>query len=137
MATDTRTAAKPGIAGGSPTVFVSDLDRAVEFYTNTLGLSLRYRAGEHFAMIDAGRGFMIGLHPPGERTPAGGTSGNIQIGLTVDEPIEQVVRSLQARGVRFEQRDGGTVVNDDGSVKLAFFHDPDGTELYLCEVPPA
>ena len=133
MNTETETVAKPLIHGGSPTVFVSDLDRAVRFYTDTLGLRLQYRAGDHFAMIDAGSGLTIGLHPPGERTPPPGSSGNIQIGLNVTGAIEQVVESLLARGVRFQERDGKAVV-DDGAVKLAFFTDPDGTDLYLCEV---
>jgi hypothetical protein len=35
--------------------------------------------------------------------------------------------------VAFDDAGDGAVV-DDGAVKLAFFHDPDGNELYLCEV---
>ena len=121
------------IKGVSPTVFVADLDRAVRFYTDVLGLKLLYQAGPHFAMIDAGGGTTIGLHPPGEHHAAPGTAGAIQIGLNVVQPIERVVESLQTNGVAFVQRHGRTIV-DDGPVKLAFFHDPDGTELYLCEV---
>ncbi len=132
MSTDTTIS--PLIRGGSPTVFVSSLDTAVRFYTETLGLGLQYRAGEHFAMIDAGSGTTIGLHPPGKLAPPPGTRGCIQIGLNVGQPIEQVVESLQARGVEFQEHEGRVVINDGGAVKLAFFHDPDGTELYLCEV---
>jgi catechol 2,3-dioxygenase-like lactoylglutathione lyase family enzyme len=44
---------------------VADLQRAIDFYARTLGLKLLYRADDHFAMIDAGRGLLIGLHPPG------------------------------------------------------------------------
>ncbi len=121
------------ISGASATVFVSDLDTAVEFYTKTLGLGLQYRAGPHFAMIDAGAGTTIGLHPPGKLAAAPGTAGCIQIGLGVTEPIEQVVQTLQSRGIVFAEHEGGVVI-DDGPVKLAFFRDPDGTELYLCEV---
>jgi catechol 2,3-dioxygenase-like lactoylglutathione lyase family enzyme len=120
------------IRGGSPTVFVADLDRAIRFYTQVLGLGLHYRAGEHFAMIDAGAGLSIGLHPGGEGPPVPGTPGCIQIGLNVTGPNEDVVETLRVRGVTFVPRKG-RVITDDGSVKLAFFHDPDGTELYLCE----
>ncbi len=120
------------IRGGSPTVFVSNLDASVRFYTETLGLPLRYRAGEHFAMVDVGQGLAIGLHPPGKNSPAPGTPGCIQIGLEVDGPIERVVETLRDRGVQFRTVDG-RVVLDDGPIKLAFFADPDGTELYLCE----
>jgi len=133
MATSTATESKALIRGGSPTVFVKDMGRAVDFYTKSLGLRLQYRAGDHFAMIDAGGGFTIGLHPPGERAAAPGTAGSIQIGLTVTEPIEQVVKALQSRGVTFQPHNGQVIV-DDGAVKIAFFGDPDGTELYLCEI---
>ncbi|MHC4220368.1 MAG: VOC family protein [Planctomycetota bacterium] len=121
------------IEGGSPTIFVDDLQRAVEFYTDTLGLKLQFRAEEHFAMIDAGRGFQIGLHPPGPRAPRPGTPGSIQVGLTVARPIDEVVSALEAKGVSFQKHEGRVVVND-GPVKLAFFTDPDGNDLYLCEV---
>ena len=63
------------IAGGSPTIYVSSMDAAVEFYTGTLGLRLEFRAADHWASIDAGAGLRIGLHPAGERTPRPGTAG--------------------------------------------------------------
>ena len=128
MAEQTTTATKV-IEGGGPTIFVSDFDRAVRFYTETLGLALMYRGGNEFAMIDAGGGLTLGLHPPSNSAGAPGTSGGIQIGFNVTAPIEQVVETLKERGVTFR----GPVKND-GSVKLAFFGDPDGNDLYLCEV---
>ena len=133
MSTDTATGSKALIRGSSPTVFVSDLEKAVQFYTKTLGLSLQFQAGEHFAIIDTGSG-TIGLHPPGDNVAAPGTRGCIQIGLDVAQPIDEVVEQLRARGVAFQEHEGRVVVNDGGAVKLAFFHDQDGTELYLCEV---
>ena len=54
------------VSGALPTVFVSDMDRAVAFYTDVLGLTLAFRAGDHWASIDAGGGCQIGLHPSGE-----------------------------------------------------------------------
>jgi catechol 2,3-dioxygenase-like lactoylglutathione lyase family enzyme len=121
------------IEGGSPTIFVSDLNQAIRFYVEVLGLRIRYQAGEHFAMIDAGGGLSIGLHPPGRHTPPPGAEGGIQIGFNVAGSIEDAVEELEARGVVFEER-GGRAVIDDGAVKLAFFGDPDGNSLYLCEV---
>ncbi len=121
------------ISGGSATVFVSHMSRSVRFYSETLGLKLLYRAGDHFAMIDAG-GFKIGLHPPGRYHAPPGTRGCVQIGLRVAAPIRQVIAALESRGVVFaDLQNAGDVVVDDGAVKLAYFHDPDGTELYLCE----
>lgn len=124
------------IQGGSPTIFVTDMARAVAFYTEILGLRLQYRAGDHFAMIDAGDGLSLGLHPPSKSAaapvPAPGTPGSIQVGLNVWKPLAQVVETLQSRGVRFQQHGQDPIV-DDGAVKLAFFSDPDGNALYLCE----
>ena len=71
------------ITGGQATVYVSDMDRSVEFYTETLGLKLRLRAGNHFAMVDAGKGFAIGLHPAGPNSPRPGSIGGIQIGFGI------------------------------------------------------
>ncbi len=117
------------IHGGSPTIYVSDLDRAVHFYTEVLGLQLQYRAGNEFAMIDGGGGLMLGLHPAGRQSPQPGTRGSISVGLNVSEPIERVVEVLEGRGVEFRGP-----IKDDDPVRLAFFGDPDGNDLYLCEV---
>ncbi len=115
---------------GIATVYVSDMDRAVRFYTETLGLNLTRRIGSEWAEVDAGGGFGIGLHPHGgdQHTPPPGASGSISIGFEVDEPLDSVVEKLKSRGVRFH----GPIVNDD-PVRLAFFGDPDGNALYLCE----
>ncbi len=119
------------ITGGNATVFVTDMDRAVTFYTQVLGLKLGARYGDHWAQMEAGRSLTIGLHPRSERSPAPGTSGAISIGLTIEEPIDETVRRLSEMGVRFR----GPVVRDDkGGVALAFFGDPDGNDLYLCQV---
>lgn len=118
------------INGITATIFISNMDRAVEFYSNTLGLKLAGRWGDHYASIDIGRGAAIGLHPAGSpKSPRPGTAGSIQIGLAVDGKLEDVVADLTGKGVKFR----GPIV-DDGAVRLAFFGDPDGNELYLCEV---
>jgi catechol 2,3-dioxygenase-like lactoylglutathione lyase family enzyme len=80
---DVRMAASPAAtsraaltSGGGPTIFVCDVEKAVRFYRDTLGLGVLYQAGPHFAMIDAGDGMQIGLHPPTSNTPAPGTRGS-------------------------------------------------------------
>ncbi|MEE9128761.1 MAG: VOC family protein [Phycisphaerales bacterium] len=118
--------------GGSPTIFITDMARAVAFYTDILGLRLQYRAGDHFAMIDAGDGLSLGLHPPSTSAAAPGTPGSIQVGLNVCKPLAEVVETRQSRGVRFQQHGPDPIV-EDGAVNLAFLSDPDGNALYLCE----
>ncbi len=118
------------IEGGTPTIYVSDMDRAVQFYTEVLGLLLISRHGDEWASVDAGKGLTLGLHPAAERMGAPGTLGSINVGLNVTESIDEVVRTLESRGVTF---DGPIKGDANGSIRLAFFGDPDGNSLYLCE----
>jgi len=116
------------IRGGNATIYVTDMDRSVAFYTQGLGLRLAFRADDHWATIDAGDGFQLGLHPAGPRHPVPGSTGGITVGLAVDEPIEQVIETLKTRGVAVHGP-----VSDEGMLKLAFLADPDGNQLYLAE----
>ncbi|MBV8179567.1 MAG: VOC family protein [Mycobacterium sp.] len=104
------------ISGGNATIYVSDMDHSVAFYTEVLGLRVGFRAGDHWATIDAGNGLQLGLHPAGPDSPSPGTPGSVTVGLAVDAPIEQVVATLTSRGVVFR----GPVV-DEGMLKLVFF----------------
>lgn len=117
------------IIGGNATVFVSNMDAAVEFYTRVLELKLTNRFGDNWATVDAGKGLTIGLHPASQKYPAPGTKGSIMLGLEVDEPIERVVARLSAKGVKIN----GSVTSDDPG-KFANLQDPDGNEIYLWEV---
>ena len=112
------------------TIYVSNMDRAVDFYTKTLGLPLSGRWGDHYASIDLGRGAAIGLHPSeSSNSPTPGRHGSIQVGLSVPQPLEHWVVDLQAKGVVFR----GPII-DDGPVRFAYFGDPDDNELYLIEI---
>lgn len=117
------------ITGGNATVFVSNMDTAVEFYTQTLGLKLTNRFGNHWATVDAGKGLTIGLHPASTKYPAPGTKGAIMLGLEIDEPIEAVVARLSGKGVKIK----GSIVRDEGGT-FAHLEDPDGNEMYLWEM---
>lgn len=114
------------ISGGNATVFVSNMDAAIEFYTDVLGLKLTNRFGDAWATVEAGKGLTIGLHPASSKYPAPGTKGSIVLGLEIDEPIESVVARLSGRGVRFL----GAII-DDQAGKFAHLEDPDGNEMYL------
>lgn len=41
------------LKGGNATIYVTDMDRAVTFYTETLGLRLTFRAGDHWAGFES------------------------------------------------------------------------------------
>lgn len=76
--------------GGIFTIYVSDMDRAVGFYVDTLGFGLNERHGDNWASIDGGPGLTIGLHPATPEIPAG-RQGSIAIGLFLDTPISSAV----------------------------------------------
>jgi predicted enzyme related to lactoylglutathione lyase len=117
------------ISRGLVTVYVSDMENAVRFYTQTLGLRLKWRHENNIAMVDAGPGLTMALHPITAAAPAPpGTKGSVQLGLIVDEPIERVVSRLQERGVAV----GGDIVTFDGG-KCAMIADPDGNDICLWE----
>lgn len=118
------------IHGGNTTIYVADINASIEFYVQTLGLTLRMRSGDNWAEIEAGPGLILGLHPADpSHSPTPGTRGSITIGFNVTEDLEGVVDKLKGRGVQFH----GPVVEDE-HVRLAFFADPDGNPLYLAHV---
>lgn len=115
-------------SGGNVTVYVSNMDTSVRFYTEQLGLKLAYRFGDHWALIIAGKGLSIGLHPASAESPAG-RKGSMTIGLELDGDIDDAVRKLESKGVRFD-----TPVHRDKAGAFVGFSDPDGNQLYLAQM---
>jgi catechol 2,3-dioxygenase-like lactoylglutathione lyase family enzyme len=118
------------IAGGNATVFVSNMDAAVRFYTEILGLRLAERYGDHWATVDAGKGFTIGLHPSSPKYPKPGTKGGMMLGLEVTASLESVVSLLRSHAVHVD----GDIVRDEGG-SFAHLEDPDGNPIYLWQRP--
>ena len=118
--------------GGIVTVFVTDMDRSVRFYTEQLGLKLLQRYQNHFATIDAGHGLTIGLHPASTASPAGDRKAGMSIGLYLSGAITDAVKTLQARGIVFS----GEIVGEGKAGRFAHFVDPDGNALYVAEMKP-
>ena len=118
------------IDGGIPTVFVSDVDRSIAFYTDVLELKLRERFGNQWALIETRERLIFGLHPASSSGPPSGTVGSVTIGFNVTKPLEEVVEKLRQKGVRFHTsiKDGADV-----GMRTIFFGDPDGNQFYLCE----
>src|SRR4051812_18051849 len=90
------------IRGGTATVYVSDMDRAILFYTQTLGLTLVNRIANEWAEIDAGTGFIIGVHPARPPVTRPAISGSINIEFRAIGTLEATVLTLQKRGVLFD-----------------------------------
>ena len=108
---------------------VSDLDRAISFYTEVLGFELTERRDDlRFAHLDTNvPGLQIGLNAVAEPKGTGSAVLNISV---VD--VTAARRVLEARGVPFR----GETVIIPGKVALAGFADADGNLLRLAGPPP-
>jgi catechol 2,3-dioxygenase-like lactoylglutathione lyase family enzyme len=119
----------PRTSGGNASIYVSDMDRSIEFYTTKLEMLLRARVADEWAELDAGNGLIIGLHParPPE-TPEPGTIGAINIELAVGKELEEVVNELKAAAVSFKGE-----IQNYRNVRLATLLDPDGNGIVLAQ----
>jgi len=109
---------------GNVTIMVSDMNRAIRFYTETLGLKLISNYGGEFAVIESS-GLRIGLHPGKKGFEK--LSRDVSLGFQVDD-MASAKKSLESKGAVFENR-----VQDRGAI-IENFTDPDGTPLYLIEL---
>lgn len=112
---------------GQVHVSVTDVDRAVAFYRDTLGLPFLFRVpGQPMAFFQCGDTRLY-LAAPEE-----GFHSQPLLYFTV-ESIDDAYAALVAKGVEF--RDEPHVVHRDGTTELwmAFFVDPDGCTLGLME----
>ena len=120
------------IYGGNATVYVSNMDTAIRFYTEVLGLKLSNRFGNNWATVQAGKTLVIGLHPWSDKYPRPGTKGSVQLGLVVsqDEPIQSLAERLRRHGVEVN----GIIESEAGN--YISFEDPDGNPIYVGDWDP-
>jgi catechol 2,3-dioxygenase-like lactoylglutathione lyase family enzyme len=110
---------------------VDDLDRAQQFYRETLGLSVTQSpAGLELELGGGGRVF---VYPKENHAPATFTVLNFAV-----DDVEQAVDALTAAGVRFERYDGMDadekgIWRGGGGPAIAWFTDPAGNILSVLE----
>ncbi|MGJ0121130.1 VOC family protein [Williamsia sp. MIQD14] len=117
------------MATGNTTVWVPvrDMDRALEFYRDTLGLAVK-STGSDWSEIDAGT-LTIGLNGREETSPRGDAGGAV-LTFQPDGTIDDEVSALRDKGVEFP---GG--ISDHEWGRIAPFADPDGNDLQLYAPP--
>jgi predicted enzyme related to lactoylglutathione lyase len=98
--------------------FVADMDRAVKFYRDTLGLPLKFQSPEWSEFLTGQT--TLALHPAREKSMA----GTIEMGFNVPD-ITKFYGEMSAKGVKFtmppkKQDFGGT---------LAQFEDSEGAHV--------
>ena len=102
--------------------FVSDMDSAVAFYRDTLGLSLTFQS-PFWSEFDIGE-TKLALHPASEENPA----GTVQLGLGTPD-IDNFYASGQAEGLVFTR-----APTDMHGTRIARFRDVDGAEISVSGV---
>lgn len=111
---------------GQVAVRVHDLDRAVAFYRDTLGMRFLFQAPPNLAFFDCD-GVRLMLDIPEEREfdhPA-----SIIYYAVAD--IAAATATLKARGVRFDSDPHMIARMPDHELWMAFFRDPDENVLAL------
>jgi len=114
----------------TPTIAVSDLERAKKFYGETLGLKVKDERADG-VRYEAGGGSLVLVYP----SQFAGTAQSTYMGFDVDD-VEKAVGELRERGVVFEEYDMPGLKTVDGiaeieGVKGAWFKDPDGNILSI------
>jgi methylmalonyl-CoA/ethylmalonyl-CoA epimerase len=113
---------------GQIAVTVGDLERAVAFYRDTLGMRLLFQV-PNMAFFDCG-GVRLMLGPPEKP----GQIFSSVIYYKVDE-IQQACDILSSRGAQFEAKPHLIAKMPDHDLWMAFLRDPDRNLLGLmCEV---
>jgi len=104
--------------------WVTDMDRAVAFYRDALGLELRMRHENAWSEFEAG-GIRIGLHGAvGEMPIAHGGTAVFEV-----RDLDLAKASLEEAGVAFDAHLGEV----PGLARYASFEDPDGNSMQLIE----
>ncbi len=110
---------------------VDDLEKAKQFYGQTLGLQVS-ESNEGLTLHVSG-GNEIFVYPKSNHTPATFTILNFLV-----DNIDQAVDNLIKLGLHFEIYNGGELKTDEkgicrGSPKIAWFKDPAGNFLSVLE----
>jgi catechol 2,3-dioxygenase-like lactoylglutathione lyase family enzyme len=117
----------------APTIPVTDLAKAREFYEGMLGLNVKQEDQGEGLLIEAGEGSMLYLYkrPP---APSQHTLASFHV-----KDLDAEMDELIAKGVVFEQYDMPGLKTDEkgisqmGDMRGAWFKDPDGNILALDE----
>ena len=102
--------------------FVADMDCAVKFYRDVLGVSLKFQS-PGWSEFSTGE-TSLGLHPASEKNPA----GSIELGFNVSN-LEEFHQEMAAKGVQFSM----PPTKQDFGGSLAQFIDSEGRRCSVAE----
>jgi lactoylglutathione lyase len=109
-------------------VYVSDMQRSLEFYRDVLGLTLKFTSPGWTEFVTGST--TVALHTAGGEKLAGQQSlpaaGQAQLGFMVDD-LEATYEALAAKNVVFSL----PPKTQNSGARLAVFHDPDGLGITI------
>ncbi|MGH2682270.1 MAG: VOC family protein [Actinomycetota bacterium] len=105
--------------------WTADMDRAVSFYRDVVGLKLVRQDGSQWAEF-ATDPVRFALHGAVEGHPV--RSGGAAIMFRVDD-LDRARRTMEEKGVEFDEHSGEV----EGFARFATFRDPDGNRVELIE----
>jgi len=108
---------------------VKNIDVAKKFYEGALGLTPVDREGDELVVYKAGNSRIFVY-----RSQYAGTNKATAVTWPVGKELDEIVRALKAKGVKFEHYDmPGLKIEGDihvgGDMRIAWFKDPDGNIL--------
>ncbi|MGN6588037.1 MAG: VOC family protein [Solirubrobacterales bacterium] len=112
---------------------VHDLNKAREFYEETLGLSVEVLSAEHgVTKLRMADGYEVLMYLSADMSPASYTMLNFEV-----DDIDAAVDDLIARGISFERYEGFAhdekgIVRSPGP-QIAWFKDPSGNTLSVLQ----
>lgn len=122
---------------GSFTSFsVDNIDRAMEFYGDTLGLDVTAKE-EGLSITPPGGEAQIFLYPKKDHRPATFTVFNLMVA-----DVARAATDLKERGIKFEQYEGDIETDENGihwgkesgeGPNIAWFRDPSGNIISIIE----
>jgi catechol 2,3-dioxygenase-like lactoylglutathione lyase family enzyme len=118
-----------GDIDASANLAVKDLTVARKFYEGTLGLTKVGAEGDELIVYRSGR-TTLNVY----KSEYAGTNKATAVTWAVGDKIEEVVKALAAKGVKFEHYDMPGMAHEGdihvaGDMKVAWFKDPDGNIL--------
>ncbi len=112
-------------------VFVSDMQRSIQFYREVLGLPLKSES-PHWTEF-ANQGSTLALHLADSVNPEGAAqggnpAGSCQLGFQVED-LDEAHRRLQAQGVKCLMAPR----TEEFGIRQAVYADPDGLRFTLAQ----
>jgi catechol 2,3-dioxygenase-like lactoylglutathione lyase family enzyme len=118
-----------------PSIAVSDIARAAEFYERKLGLSATQEQADDSRIYECGGDTSLHVY----LSPANAGKAPATLATWIVSDVEEIVDELRSRGVTFERYEDPALTADEkgihelGDGRVAWFKDPDGNTFAIEE----